>query len=81
MKHKIYLKLKTREEAQKILFEKFSQSPLKMEEVPLAQAQGRTLSTAAVAKISSPAFHGAAMDGVAVRAEDTFGATERRPKS
>src|SRR5262249_56453648 len=28
---------------------------------------------------SSPHYHGAAMDGIAVRAEDTFGASEVRP--
>ena len=31
------------------------------------------------ARISAPHYHGAAMDGVAVRAEDTFGASEVRP--
>ena len=33
-----------------------------------------------VAAVSSPNFHAAAMDGVAVKAEDTFGASESRPK-
>jgi putative molybdopterin biosynthesis protein len=31
------------------------------------------------ANISSPHYHGAAMDGICVRAQDTFGATEFRP--
>jgi len=31
------------------------------------------------ARISAPHYHGAAMDGIAVRAADTFGASEARP--
>jgi len=31
------------------------------------------------ARISAPHYHGAAMDGIAVRAEDTFGASEAHP--
>ncbi|MBW2334937.1 MAG: molybdopterin biosynthesis protein, partial [Deltaproteobacteria bacterium] len=31
------------------------------------------------AKVSSPSYHSAAMDGIAVLAEDTYGATERNP--
>jgi putative molybdopterin biosynthesis protein len=31
------------------------------------------------ARISAPHYHGAAMDGIAVRAEDTFGASEAQP--
>lgn len=75
------MKLATREDALKILFDRFSQSPLAKETVPLAKAQGRVLAENAAAKLSSPAFHGAAMDGVAIKAEDSFGATERRPKT
>jgi len=35
---------------------------------------------AVFAKISAPPFHASAMDGVAVRAEDTYGAMETNPK-
>lgn len=31
------------------------------------------------ARVSAPHYHGSAMDGIAVRAEDTFGASEARP--
>jgi putative molybdopterin biosynthesis protein len=54
-------------------------SPLTAEKVPLAQSLGRTLAAAAVAKVSSPAFNGAAMDGVAVKAEITYGARASKP--
>ena len=79
MQRNVYLKLATLDEARNILFTNCSASPLRHEAVPLAQAQGRTLAEPAAARLSSPAFHGAAMDGVAVKASDTFGASERRP--
>lgn len=81
MKRKVYLKLVNLEDALKLLLGRFSQSPLRQEKVPLDQAWGRTLAENAVARLSSPAFHGAAMDGVATKAEKTFGASERRPKA
>lgn len=81
MKRKVYLKLTSLAQAREIMFEAFAASPLGAEKVPLAKARGRTLAENAVALISSPAFHGAAMDGVALAAEKTFGASERRPKT
>jgi putative molybdopterin biosynthesis protein len=81
MQRSVYLKLASPSEALGILLDTFSVSPLEREETPLAQAHGRVLAEAASARLSSPAFHGAAMDGVAVAAEDTFGASERRPKT
>lgn len=80
MERNVYLRLADLAEAKRILLEKCSQSPLRTEKVPLEQAHGRTLAQPASARLSSPAFHGAAMDGIAVRAETTFGASERRPK-
>ncbi|PKM96423.1 MAG: molybdopterin biosynthesis protein [Firmicutes bacterium HGW-Firmicutes-1] len=41
----------------------------------------RTTSEAVFAKISSPNFHCSAMDGIAVIAADTYGASEKTPKS
>ncbi|HTG01002.1 MAG TPA: molybdopterin biosynthesis protein [Nitrospirota bacterium] len=55
-------------------------SPLPGEQVPVADALGRVTSEAVIAKISSPFYHSAAMDGYAVRYLDTFGAAETRPK-
>lgn len=81
MKRKVYLKLTALEDARRILMEKFSVSPLEVERVHLREAHGRTLAENAVAAVSSPAYHGAAMDGVALKAESTFGASERRPKT
>lgn len=53
--------------------------PLGNEIVSLDQANGRVTATAVWARISSPHYHASAMDGYALRAEDTIGATETRP--
>jgi putative molybdopterin biosynthesis protein len=53
--------------------------PLGSEAVPLAAANGRVTAEAVWARLSSPHYHAAAMDGYALRAEDTVGATETRP--
>ncbi len=42
--------------------------------VPLDEAAGRVISTPPIASLDVPPFDRAAMDGYAVRAEDTFGA-------
>jgi putative molybdopterin biosynthesis protein len=80
MHRKVYLKLVSLEEALKLLFERFGDSPLTKENVPLESAWGRVLAENAAAVLSSPAFNGAAMDGVALKSENSFGASERRPK-
>lgn len=49
------------------------------ESVPARQAPGAVASRPAVGAVASPAFNNAAMDGFAVRAEDTAGATEGSP--
>ncbi len=55
--------------------------PLSGEPIPIGDALGRVTSEAVIAKISSPFYHSAAMDGYAVKFIDTFGAAETRPKS
>ena len=76
----IYLKMKTLAEARRILFERFAhQSPMPAEEMAVPDAVGRVLAGPIAARLSSPNFHAAAMDGIAVAAENTFGATENRP--
>ena len=80
-KRNIYLKMKTLEEAREILFKRFfSDRPLSKEMVSVPDAVGRVLAEPATAVISSPNFHLSAMDGIAVKASDTFGASEARPK-
>ena len=50
------------------------------ERIPLADALGRVVATPPSAAIDVPPFDRAAMDGFAVRAEDTFGAGRYDPK-
>jgi len=53
--------------------------PLPEEIVPLARARGRVNAGPIWAKTSSPHYHAAAMDGVAVKAADTVGASKTSP--
>lgn len=55
--------------------------PLDGEAVPLDNALGRVTAEPIWAKLSAPHYHASAMDGYAVRAEDTLNATETRPLS
>jgi len=50
-----------------------------VESVPVDQALGRVTARPVLARLSSPTFHCAAMDGIAVRAESTFAAREGSP--
>jgi molybdenum cofactor synthesis domain-containing protein len=50
------------------------------EKVPLDRASGRVIASAPAATMDVPPFDRAAMDGYAVRAEDTFGAGRHDPK-
>jgi putative molybdopterin biosynthesis protein len=49
------------------------------EPVSLDQALGRVTAQPVWARISSPHYHSSAMDGVVVRAEDTYGASKTSP--
>ena len=49
------------------------------EEIPLADAVGRVTAEPIWAALSSPHYHACAMDGFAVRARDTAGASDTRP--
>jgi putative molybdopterin biosynthesis protein len=53
--------------------------PLGQETVPVAEALGRVTAVPIWAKLSSPHYHASAMDGYALRAADSAGATETSP--
>ncbi len=73
----VYLKMKTLQEAREIVQQQFSMAnSLAVETVPVPQAVGRVLAEPVYAKISAPHFNAAAMDGLAVKAASTFGASE-----
>ncbi|MBW2331664.1 MAG: molybdopterin biosynthesis protein, partial [Deltaproteobacteria bacterium] len=80
-KRHIYLQMKSLEEARAIFFNRFSfDKYLRPETVPAQKAAGRVTAEPVFARFSSPSYHAAAMDGIAVRAETTFGTTLDRPK-
>jgi molybdopterin molybdotransferase len=54
--------------------------PLSHEPVPILQTTGRVLARDATAMVDVPAFRRAAMDGYAVVADETFGATPTDPR-
>ena len=58
-----------------------SVGPLQEESVPLQQALGRTLARDVVSHEKVPSFDKSAMDGYALRAAETFGATPTDPIS
>ncbi len=55
--------------------------PLGAETVPLSQALGRVLARAVIADVDVPGFDRSGVDGFALRAGDTVGASERAPKT
>jgi len=81
MKRRIYLRMKSLEEAREVWLSRFDLDALAQgEEIPVAAAAGRVTAAPVMARRSSPAAHQAAMDGFAVAAAATFGATPERPK-
>jgi molybdopterin molybdotransferase len=54
-------------------------SPTAAQDIPLNEARGRVLAGNTHAPLDSPAFDRSAMDGYAVRAADTVGATDDAP--
>jgi putative molybdopterin biosynthesis protein len=53
--------------------------PIEGEDVPVPDALGRVTARPIWAHVSSPAYHASAMDGYAVRAEDTISANDTHP--
>jgi putative molybdopterin biosynthesis protein len=53
--------------------------PRSVEVVRVEDSLQRITAAPIIARISAPHYHGAAMDGIAVRAADTFGASEAQP--
>ena len=80
MARRIYLRMKSLGEAREIFLGHWDLGNiLAGERVPSVEAAGRVTAAPVFARFSSPTFHSAAMDGIAVRAERTFGATQESP--
>ncbi|HEX9879007.1 MAG TPA: molybdopterin biosynthesis protein, partial [Candidatus Binatia bacterium] len=79
MARRRYLKKTPLEKARERFLETIDPSRLGDETVPVAAALNRITAEPVFARISSPHYHSAAMDGICVRAPDTFGATQFSP--
>ena len=75
-----FLEVVSRDEAIARFHRHLDLRPLGSERVPLAQALGRVLAEPVVAGVDVPNFDRSNVDGFAVRAGDTVGASERAPK-
>lgn len=82
MKRNIYLETVPISEALSTVQARLDRTALvKTEMVPTHEALGRVTARPVYADLSSPTYHSAAMDGIAVLAEDTFSAREDAPLS
>jgi putative molybdopterin biosynthesis protein len=81
MARKRYLKKTPLKEAKELFLAKVEPSRIANELIAVEEALDRITAEPVFAKISSPHYHAAAMDGICVRAEDTFGASEFKPKT
>ncbi len=79
MKQEQFLEVLDRDEAKRRYWHAIEPVPLPPEEVELAGALGRVLAADVVASVDVPGFDRSNMDGYAVVAADTFGATEKAP--
>jgi putative molybdopterin biosynthesis protein len=76
-----FLDVVDRDEATRRLHAHLDLHPLGSETVALSQALGRILARAVAAEVDVPGFDRASVDGFAVLADDTVGASERAPRT
>src|SRR5438045_3074108 len=81
MRQSQFLDVIDRDEAERRFRAVLDLTPLDAEEVPLAEALHRVLAADVVAPLDVPGFDRSNVDGFAVRAEDTFGASEEEPRA
>jgi molybdenum cofactor synthesis domain-containing protein len=78
---RIYLSMKSLGEAKDLFFSRFGpELRTGIETVKTEEALARVTAEPVFARRSAPSFHSAAMDGIAVKAEETYGTTERSPR-
>lgn len=73
-----YLNKKSLAETLALFVDSIDAAP-RSETIAVEDSLGRVTVAPIFAKASVPHYHGSAMDGIAVRAEDTFGASEAHP--
>ena len=79
MKQQQFLEVLDRDEAEQKWHEVIEPMPLGSEEVELSAALGRVLAEDVRSDVDVPGFDRSNMDGFAIRAEDSFGASEEEP--
>jgi len=79
MKQQQFLDVIDRDEAERRWRSALDLAPRGAERVPLADAWGRVLAAPVRARFDVPSFDRSNMDGFAVIARDTYGATEEKP--
>jgi molybdenum cofactor synthesis domain-containing protein len=72
----MFRKLLSFDEAKQLLEQSFSPAPVGIEQVSISDAHNRILAQDIVAPMDIPPFSRSTVDGYAVKAADTFGATE-----
>jgi len=78
-KEKIFKETSKLDDALKLFFKNFKISNFKSESISLMEAKNRVLAKDVKSPVDIPPFDKSAMDGYAVIAEDTFGATINNP--
>jgi putative molybdopterin biosynthesis protein len=81
VKQEQFLNVIDRDEAERRFLEAIRVAPVGQESIALADALGRVLADDVIAESDVPGFDRSNYDGFAVRAADTFGATEEKPRT
>src|SRR5258708_39646043 len=81
LKQQQFLDVVDRDEAERRFQAVLDLRPLDSETMPLTLAHGRVLAHDVVAPLDVPSFDRSNVDGFAVQAADTFGASEDRPRT
>src|SRR5687768_17417807 len=76
-----FLRVLDRDEAERRFRAAIDLTPRGLERVPLDAALGRVLAADIISPVDVPSFDRSNVDGFAVVAEDTFGASEEVPRS
>lgn len=76
-----FLDVIDRDEAEAHFRQYLNLSPLGEESIPLAMALGRILSRSVISAVDVPGFDRSRMDGFALHASDTMGATDESPRT
>src|SRR5688572_3443571 len=76
-----FLQVLDRDEAERRFRAAIDLTPSGVERIPLDAALGRVLATDVRSPVDVPSFDRSNVDGFAVVAEDTFGASEEAPRS